>query len=568
MFPNFSFFSRNTILHQPLSGVDEKEQYMNLGSAWYVVKAYKREDVTLITGILIRTDFPFSNSFVESRTNRSFRLPGHCSIVPLNLDEGFIVFGKDDGVLFTILSDTSMQTYSEAVILRWLADLFVRLTRTLDWPLLAALAALMGIGLAVLHSAGGQNMSLVRSQAARYLVGLGAMWLLSRIPPLPLRRATPAVYAVSLLPLVAVLFIGTGRSGAHWINLGLFYFQPAELMKLSLPMMAAWMLSQAPLPPRMGTILATGAVIAIPTALILAQPDFGTAMLVVASGVFALYLAGMSWVWFAIAGVGAATAAGLALFAPISWFSFLRPYQQDRILTFRDPENDPLGAGWNIIQSKIAIGSGGFTGQGWGKGTQSHLNYVPEHTTDFIFAVLAEEFGWVGVATVLALYGFVIGRCLWIAAEARDAYARILAGTLGLALFVYVVVNGGMISGLLPVVGVPMPLLSFGGTAAVSLLAGQGASLAIGGAYALGQALDRHADLETGLQAYEELVRPEALRKQAAGRRTASWFVPSSAFKVWVRALVFNLSALPFFSRIIESFVATSPKGIFSPGKG
>jgi len=366
------------------------------------------------------------------------------------------------------------------VILRWLADLFVRLTRTLDWPLLAALAALMGIGLAVLHSAGGQNMSLVRSQAARYLVGLGAMWLLSRIPPLPLRRATPAVYAVSLLPLVAVLFIGTGRSGAHWINLGLFYFQPAELMKLSLPMMAAWMLSQAPLPPRMGTILATGAVIAIPTALILAQPDFGTAMLVVASGVFALYLAGMSWVWFAIAGVGAATAAGLALFAPISWFSFLRPYQQDRILTFRDPENDPLGAGWNIIQSKIAIGSGGFTGQGWGKGTQSHLNYVPEHTTDFIFAVLAEEFGWVGVATVLALYGFVIGRCLWIAAEARDAYARILAGTLGLALFVYVVVNGGMISGLLPVVGVPMPLLSFGGTAAVSLLAGMGVVMAVG----------------------------------------------------------------------------------------
>ena len=364
-------------------------------------------------------------------------------------------------------------------ILGFLFDIFARLVRTLDGWLCLALLALMGIGLAVLHSAGGQNMSLVRSQAARYLVGLGAMWLLSRIPPLPLRRATPAVYAVSLLPLVAVLFIGTGRSGAHWINLGLFYFQPAELMKLSLPMMAAWMLSQAPLPPRMGTILATGAVIAIPTALILAQPDFGTAMLVVASGVFALYLAGMSWVWFAIAGVGAATAAGLALFAPISWFSFLRPYQQDRILTFRDPENDPLGAGWNIIQSKIAIGSGGFTGQGWGKGTQSHLNYVPEHTTDFIFAVLAEEFGWVGVATVLALYGFVIGRCLWIAAEARDAYARILAGTLGLALFVYVVVNGGMISGLLPVVGVPMPLLSYGGTAAVSLLAGMGVVMSI-----------------------------------------------------------------------------------------
>jgi len=173
-------------------------------------------------------------------------------------------------------------------------------------------------------------------------------------------------------------------------------------------------------------------------------------------------------------------AAAVAAAAPAAWFWMLQPYQKDRLLTFLDPERDPLGAGWNIIQSKIAIGSGGFTGQGWGKGTQSHLNYVPEHTTDFIFAVLAEEFGWVGVATVLALYGFVIGRCLWIAAEARDAYARILAGTLGLALFVYVVVNGGMISGLLPVVGVPMPLLSFGGTAAVSLLAGMGVVMAVG----------------------------------------------------------------------------------------
>ena len=366
------------------------------------------------------------------------------------------------------------------VILRWLLDLFLRLTRTLDWPLLAALLALMGVGLAVLHSAGSGNLALVKSQAARYAVGLGVMWLLSRIPPPALRRATPAVYAVSLLPLLAVLFIGTGRSGAHWINLGVFYFQPAELMKLSLPMMAAWTLAQAPLPPRMGTVLLAVAAIALPTGLILLQPDFGSAMLVLASGVFVLYLAGLSWWWFIAAGVGAATAAGFALFAPISWFSFLRPYQQDRILTFRDPQNDPLGAGWNIIQSKIAIGSGGFDGRGWGKGTQSHLNYVPEHTTDFIFTVLAEEFGWLGVAGVLLLYAFVIGRCLWIAAEARDPYARLLAGSLGLALFVYVIVNGGMISGLLPVVGVPMPLLSYGGTAAVSLLAGLGVVMAIG----------------------------------------------------------------------------------------
>lgn len=366
-----------------------------------------------------------------------------------------------------------------SVILRWLLDMFVRFTRTLDWVLLGALLALMGIGLAVLHSAGSGNMALVHSQGARYVVGLGALWLMSRIPPATLRRATPAVYAVSLVPLIAVLFIGTGRSGAHWINLGVFYFQPAELMKLSLPMMAAWYLNLAPLPPRAAHLLVAVAIIALPTGLILLQPDFGTAMLVAASGVFALYLAGVSWWWFAIAFAGAGTAAMLALFAPITWFSFLRPYQQDRILTYRDPENDPLGAGWNIIQSKIAIGSGGLDGQGWGKGSQSHLDYVPEHTTDFIFAVLAEEFGWIGVAVVLALYAIVIGRCLWIAAESRDGYARILSGALALALFVYVVVNGGMISGLLPVVGVPMPLLSFGGTAAVSLLAGIGVVMSV-----------------------------------------------------------------------------------------
>src|SRR5690606_38915196 len=258
----------------------------------------------------------------------------------------------------------------------------------------------MGVGLAVLHSAGGGNLSLVRSQGARYVIGLGVMWLLSRVSPADLRRATPIAYAASLVPLVLVLFIGTGRSGAHWINLGVFYFQPAELLKLSLPMMAAWYFNLAPLPPRLGNLLVGVGIIALPTGLILLQPDFGSAMLVAASGVFALYLAGVSWWWFISGLLAGGTATALVIFAPISWFSFLRPYQQDRILTFRDPENDPLGAGWNIIQSKIAIGSGGFNGQGWGKGSQSHLDYVPEHTTDFIFAVLAEEFGWIGVATV------------------------------------------------------------------------------------------------------------------------------------------------------------------------
>jgi rod shape determining protein RodA len=356
---------------------------------------------------------------------------------------------------------------------RWLYDLFLRFTRTLDLPLLGALLALMAVGLMVLYSAGNESPRLVIAQGVRYGVGLGALWLLSRVSPTQLRSVTPLVFAASLLPLVAVLFVGDGKHGNHWINLGVFYFQPAELLKLSLPMMAAWYLQQQRLPPRFLTVATSGVIIGVPTGLILLQPDFGTAMLVAASGAFALFLAGLPWRWFAVAGASGAAA------APVAWFWFLRPYQKDRILTFLEPERDPLGTGWNIIQSKIAIGSGHWTGQGWGQGTQSHLDYLPEHTTDFIFAVLSEEFGWLGVAIVLSLYLFVIGRCLWIASEARDTYSRLLAGALGLAFSVYVIVNASMISGLLPVVGVPMPLLSYGGTAAVSLLAGLGVVMAM-----------------------------------------------------------------------------------------
>ncbi|MFC0676651.1 rod shape-determining protein RodA [Lysobacter korlensis] len=359
------------------------------------------------------------------------------------------------------------------VILRWLFGLIARFMRTVDLPLLAALLALMVIGLAVLYSAADNSMRMTVAQGARFGVGLAAMWALSRMPPNQLRNWTPAVFIASLVPLVAVLFIGDGKHGNHWIDLGVFFFQPAELLKLSLPMMVAWYLNRELLPPRLSTVLIAGVIIAVPTLLILEQPDFGTGMLVAASGAFALYLAGLPWWWFG------AAAGGMAAIAPVAWFWLLRPYQKDRILTFLDPESDPLGTGWNIIQSKIAIGGGGFTGKGWGEGTQAHLNYLPEHTTDFIFAVLAEEFGWVGVIVALALYLFVIGRCLWIASEARDGYSRLLAGALGLAFCVYVIVNGGMISGLLPVVGVPMPLLSYGGTSAVSLLAGLGVVMAV-----------------------------------------------------------------------------------------
>ncbi|HET8818664.1 MAG TPA: rod shape-determining protein RodA [Xanthomonadaceae bacterium] len=358
-------------------------------------------------------------------------------------------------------------------ILHWLASVVARVVRTLDFWLMVPLLALMAIGLAVLYSAGGQDLALVVKQGARFGLGLVALWLLSRLSPMRLRSATPFLFGLSLVPLLLVLPFGTGEHGRHWLDLGVFYFQPAELLKLTLPMVLAWYLNGQPLPPRLSTVVVAGALLLLPTALILLQPDFGTAMLVVASGAFALFLAGLSWWWF-----GAALG-GVAAAAPVAWFWLLRPYQKDRIRTFLDPESDPLGAGWNIIQSKIAIGSGGFTGQGWGQGSQSYLDYIPEHTTDFIFAVLAEEFGWIGVAVTLALYLLVIGRCLWIAAEARDGFARLLAGSLGLAFFVYVLVNAGMISGLVPVVGVPMPLLSYGGTSAVSLLAGMGIVMAV-----------------------------------------------------------------------------------------
>ncbi len=355
----------------------------------------------------------------------------------------------------------------------WLGDLLRRFSRTLDLPLTLALVALMLVGLMVMQSAGNDRPGLVLSQGLRFGVGFAAMWLLSRLPLHRLRAWTPWLFVLSLLPLAAVLVLGRGRSGNLWLNLGVFYFQPSEVLKLTLPMMLAWWLNRAPLPPRFSALLVAAALIALPVGLILLQPDFGTAMLVAMGGVFVLFLAGLSWRWFAAAGLSVAAA------APLAWLFWFRDYQKERILTFLEPERDPLGTGWNILQSKIAIGAGGWFGKGWGHGSQSHLDYLPEHTTDFAFAVFSEEFGWLGVLLVLALYLFVIGRCLWIASEARDSYARLLAGSLGLSLFVYVLVNGGMIAGLLPVVGVPMPLVSYGGTYAVVLLAAFGVVMAV-----------------------------------------------------------------------------------------
>jgi rod shape determining protein RodA len=351
--------------------------------------------------------------------------------------------------------------------LRWLRDMTARLLDKVDLPLLLALLCVMLISLVVLASASGENSRLVLSQGVRFAVGVGAMVLISRLPPGRLRLWTPLAYGGSLVLLALVFVFGSGRSANLWLNLGVFYLQPGELLKLSVPMMLAWYLHSVPLPPRWGTLAVSAGIIGLPVAMIVLQPDLGTGMLVAASGAFALFLAGIAW-WR----IGLFAGLGLAAL-PVGWM-FLMPYQRDRILTFMNPESDPLGTGWNIIQSKIAIGSGGFSGKGWGQGSQAHLDFLPEHTTDFIFSVLSEEWGWIGVITLLALYLFIVGRCLWIAAEARDGYSRLLAGALAMTFSVYVLVNGGMVAGLLPVVGVPMPLLSYGGTSAVSLLAGFG----------------------------------------------------------------------------------------------
>lgn len=344
----------------------------------------------------------------------------------------------------------------------------------MDAPLLLALLVVSGIGLVVLYSASDGELGAVLRQGVRLAVGFAAFWLASRIPVQTLRAWTPGLYAISLALLLVVFGFGVATQGAQrWLDLGLFRFQPSELMKLTLPMMVAWYFHPRPLPPGWIDTLVTVVIIAVPCALIVVQPDLGTAVLVAASGFFALFLAGLRWRVIAML-LGVVAAA-----APVLWQFILHDYQKRRILTFIDPDTDPLGSGWNIIQSKIAVGSGGLFGKGWLNGTQSHLEFLPERSTDFILAVYAEEFGLVGVVGLLALYLFIIGRGLWIAANARDTFARLLAGAISLAFSVYVIVNTAMVSGLLPVVGVPLPLVSYGGTSAVTLLASFGMLTAI-----------------------------------------------------------------------------------------
>ena len=354
-------------------------------------------------------------------------------------------------------------------------SLFTTVMRTLhlDPPLLIGLVTLAAFGLVVLFSAGGEDMDLMIRQAIRLGLAFFVMLMFAQVSMPTLARWSPWIYAGGVILLMLVLLMGeVGKGAQRWLDLGFFRFQPSEMMKLAVPMMVAWYFADKPLPPRFRQLLAAGILVAVPMLLIAKQPDLGTALLVGSAGFFAIYLAGISW--RLMIGLGAAGVAAL----PVLWH-FMHDYQRQRVLTFLNPESDPLGSGYHIIQSKIAIGSGGFYGKGWLNGTQSQLEFLPERSTDFIFAVFGEEFGFLGALTLLALYLSIILRGLYIAANAQDTYSRLLAGSLSLTFFVYLFVNTGMVTGLLPVVGVPLPLVSYGGTSMVTLMAAFGMLMSI-----------------------------------------------------------------------------------------
>lgn len=345
----------------------------------------------------------------------------------------------------------------------------------IDFPLLVALLILLGFGLMVLYSAADGNMSMMRRQITFIIVSLGAMLFMAQLEVRILRRWAPWMYLGGMALLVAVIFYGSIGGGARrWIDLPLLpRFQPSEIMKVVLPLCVAGYFSKRALPPRFKHIVWALVIIMLPTALIAIQPDLGTALLIAVSGLFVILLAGINWkLVFSFLGVA-------ILSSPALWIFYMSDYQKQRVKTLFDPQSDPLGTGWNIIQSQTAIGSGGVFGKGWLNGVQSRLDFLPEGQTDFIVAVLAEEFGLLGMLFLLVLYIAIIGRGLYIAATAQDTYSRLLAGSIILTFFVYVFVNIGMVSGILPVVGVPLPMVSLGGTSILTLMLGFGILMSI-----------------------------------------------------------------------------------------
>jgi rod shape determining protein RodA len=344
----------------------------------------------------------------------------------------------------------------------------------LDLVLLLPVVMIMAMGLFVLFSASDSDWGAVNRQLRNFIIGFGVLLAVAQVRVDTLQRWAPILYFGALLLLLLVPFFGVGAKGAQrWLSLGFIRFQPSEIMKIAMPLaVAAWVV-RGGLPPRPSATLAAIAIIVIPAVTIAFQPDLGTAILVAASGLFVVFMAGIS-------GVQILSAALVALAAiwP-AWLFLLRDYQKQRILTLFDPEADKLGAGWNIIQSKTAIGSGGWSGKGWLQGTQSHLDFLPESQTDFIIAVLAEEWGFRGVLCLLALYGAAVARGLWISFSAQTSYGRLLASAITLTFCVYIIVNMSMVAGILPVVGVPLPFVSFGGTSIVTLMLGFGILMAI-----------------------------------------------------------------------------------------
>lgn len=340
----------------------------------------------------------------------------------------------------------------------------------LDLPLLLLLLLLACVGLLILYSGSGRHLDMVGRQALHFLAGFAVLFVLAQLPPRVFQFSAIWFYSLGVLTLAAVLLFGTEAKGAQrWLSLpGLPRFQPSEIMKLALPMTIAWFMAKRPMPARFKDVVQAMVLILIPTLLILKQPDLGTAILICTTGVLVIFFAGLSWTLIF------SMAAAVAVIAPLMWMFVMHDYQKRRVLTFLDPENDPLGSGWNIIQSKTAIGSGGIHGKGWLLGSQSHLEFLPESHTDFIIAVLAEELGLIGVLLLLCLYLAIVLRALYLAAQSDSLFGKLLAASLAVTFFIYVFVNIGMVSGILPVVGVPLPLVSYGGTSVISLLAAFG----------------------------------------------------------------------------------------------
>jgi rod shape determining protein RodA len=343
----------------------------------------------------------------------------------------------------------------------------------IDGTLLAFLLLLCAAGLIILYSASNQRVHSIEFQSFRLFLAFCVMFAIAQIPPMALQRWAPWIYTIGLTLLFLVLLIGhIGKGGQRWLNLGIIRIQPAEIMKLAIPLLLAWYFHKTDLPVRAKSVLLALPIVLIPAFLTAKQPDLGTAILLTIAGASVLFLAGLSWQFI----FGSLTC--IAACVPFAWY-LLYDYQRQRVLTFLNPENDALGKGYHIIQSKIAIGSGGIFGKGWLNGTQSNLHFLPEHTTDFIFAVCGEEFGFAGTMLLIFLYLLVVFRGLYIAMNAQDTFSRLVAGSITLTFFISFFINMGMVTGILPVVGIPLPLVSYGGSSMMTVMASFGILMSI-----------------------------------------------------------------------------------------